>query len=62
LKLVAREVGAEAGNRFQLVQRAARVASALPDIIGTTTPAAAANGATTRLVLSPTRQWNACPP
>ena len=26
LKLVAREVGAEAGNRFQLVQRAARVA------------------------------------
>ena len=28
--------------------------SALPDIIGTTTPAAAANGATTRLVLSPT--------
>ncbi len=28
--------------------------SARPDIIGTTTPAAAARGATTRLVLSPT--------
>ncbi len=49
------EVGANARNGFELVERAAGVARARArTMVGTTTPAAAASGATMKLVLSPT--------
>jgi len=48
------EAGAKAGDGFEFVEGAAGVAEGAPDIMGTTTPAAAARGATMRLVLSPT--------
>ncbi len=55
LHLLERQVDAKAGDRLELVERAAGMARARgPDIIGTGTPHAAASGARMSDVLSPT--------
>ena len=55
MHLVGRQVDAEAGDRLELVERAAGVAEPAPDIIWPTgTPQAATIGATASDVLSPT--------
>jgi len=54
------KIHVESGNCLQLVERASRMSQARPLIMGTATPAAAASGASTSEVLSPTPRSSAC--